>query len=325
MALIGLGIQPGDLVITVPNTFIATAEAISMCGATPSFVDCDENCNLDVEKLKRLLGSGGKGQRADCEGRVKAIIPVHLYGQPADMDSILDVADEYGLAVIEDACQAHGAVYQGKRVGSMGDAGCFSFYPGKNLGAYGEAGAVVTNHPELAKRMKMFRDHGQSEKYHHDMVGWNSRMDGFQAAVLNVKMRYIEQWTRRRQQNAALYTEILSEIEGVETPVVLEGVESVFHLYVIRTDHRDVLQRYLKDNGIDTGLHYPTPLHLQEAYRQLGYGVGDFPVAERLAGRILSLPIFAELSEKEIRYVCSKIKNFVEMGIGRRSGASLLD
>jgi dTDP-4-amino-4,6-dideoxygalactose transaminase len=326
MALIGLGVGPGDAVVTVPNTFTATAEAISMCGATPVFVDCDAFCNMDVVKLRRLLRAKGREHRADGRGqgavdiglkaeggeRIKAIIPVHLYGQPADMDLILEVAQEYGLAVVEDACQAHGAIYKGKRVGAMGDAGCFSFYPGKNLGAYGEAGAVVTNRPELAQKMKMFRDHGQADKYYHDMVGWNARMDGFQAAVLNVKMKYIEEWTRKRQQHAALYTEILSEIDGIDTPKVAEGVDSVFHLYVIQTDQRDALQKYLKDYGIDTGLHYPTPLHLQAAYRHLGYRVGDFPAAERAAGRILSLPMFAELSKEEIRYVCAKIKEFVD-------------
>jgi len=226
------------------------------------------------------------------------------------MDEILAVAKEYGLAVVEDACQAHGAMYKGRRAGSMGAAGCFSFYPGKNLGAYGEAGATVTNNSEMAKKMRIFRDHGQSKKYHHAIVGWNARMDGFQAAVLNVKMKYIEGWTRQRQRNAALYTELLSDIEGIETPKVREGVESVFHLYVIQTDNRDGLQQYLKDNGIDTGLHYPTPLHLQEAYRYLGYKEGDFPVAENAAKRILSLPMFAELTEEQIRYVCHKIKDF---------------
>ena len=227
------------------------------------------------------------------------------------MEEILAVAGEYEIPVIEDACQAHGATFKGKRAGSMGDAGCFSFYPGKNLGAYGEAGAIVTKRQELAEKMIMFRDHGQAVKYKHNMVGWNARMDGFQAAVLNVKMRYIEKWTRKRQQNAALYTEILSGIDGIETPKVLKDAESVFHLYVIKSDNRDALQNYLKDYGIDTGLHYPTPLHLQEAYRHLGYKVGDFPVAEKTAMQILSLPMFAELSEEEIQYVCNKIKNFV--------------
>ena len=332
MALVGLGLGPGDAVVTVPNTFIATAEAITMCGATPVFVDCDEFYNMDVVQLRNLfeaegltkrpqgrehisVGNGQKakraGQSAGGPERIKAIVPVHLYGQPADMDKILTVAEEYGQAVIEDACQAHGAMYKGKKAGAIGDAGCFSFYPGKNLGAYGEAGAVVTDRLELSENMKMFRDHGQAEKYHHAMVGWNARMDGFQAAVLDVKMKYIEEWTMKRQQNAAIYTNMLSEIEGVETPKVIEGVESVFHLYVIQTDNRDALRNYLKEYGIDTGLHYPTPLHLQEAYRHLGYGQGDFPVAERAAKRILSLPMFPELIEDQIIYVCGKIKDFL--------------
>jgi dTDP-4-amino-4,6-dideoxygalactose transaminase len=307
MALFGLGIGPGDAVITTPNTFIATAEAVSLCGATPIFVDSNEYYHLDPVKLEALLSSMSNELRA----RLKAVVPVHLYGQPADMDAILSIAEKYNLSVIEDACQAHGATYKGKRAGSMGDAGCFSFYPGKNLGAYGEAGAVVTNNTDLTQKIKMFRDHGQSKKYHHAMVGWNARMDGFQGAVLNVKMKYIEDWTRKRQKNAAFYTELLSGNDGIETPKILDGAESVFHLYVIQTNKRDELQHYLKDHGIDTGLHYPNPLHLQEAYRHLGYGTGAFPVAERAAKRILSLPMYPELNEEQIQYVCGKIKDFI--------------
>ena len=321
LALIGLGIGPGDEVITTPSTFIATSEAISICGATPVFVDCDAYCNLDAGQLRELLAES-REQRADGRGqgagggaqRAKAIIPVHLYGQPADMDGILAVAEEYGLFVIEDACQAHGAIYKGRRAGSMGDAGCFSFYPGKNLGAYGEAGAVVTNNAALAESMATFRDHGQEKKYFHKMVGWNARMDGFQGAVLSVKMKYIEKWTRMRQQNAVMYNELLADVEEIETPMIREGAESVYHLYVIQTDNRDDLQAYLADNGIGTGLHYPIPLHLQEAYRYLGYKEGDFPVAERAAKRVLSLPMFPELTEEQIGYVCGKIKDFISHG-----------
>lgn len=351
IALHSLGIGPRDAVITVPNTFIATAEAISLCGATPVFVDCDEYGGMDPKKLKELLdviaSSEGnfkpntlkqydiisdrrkiKDWRLEIGGRglkhaesqtsseiklqqIRAILPVHLYGQPANMEEIMAVAKEYGLLVVEDACQAHGATYKGRRVGSIGNAGCFSFYPGKNLGAYGEAGAVVTNDAALAERMGIFRDHGQVQKYFHSMVGWNARMDGFQGAVLSVKIKHIEAWTKKRQQNAALYTELLSDIEGIETPKELEGVESVYHLYVIKTDDRDGMQQYLKKKGIDTGLHYPIPLHLQDAYLNLGYKEGDFPVAETAAKRILSLPMFPELSEVQIQYVCEKIKTFM--------------
>ena len=300
LSLVGLGIGPGDEVITTPSTFIATSEAISFCGATPVFVDVVESTsNMNPALLEAAITS-----------KTKAIIPVHLYGQMADMDPLMEIAAKHNLAVVEDACQAHGATYKGRRAGSMGNAGCFSFYPGKNLGAYGEAGAVVTNDGNLAKTMATFRDHGQAKKYFHTIVGWNSRMDGFQGAVLGVKMKYIEDWNRQRRKNAAFYTELLSHIEGIEPPVEIDGAESVYHLYVIQTDRRDDLQTYLKKNGIDTGLHYPVPLHLQEAYKSLGHKAGDFPVAEKAAQRILSLPMYPELREDQIRYVCEKISTF---------------
>jgi dTDP-4-amino-4,6-dideoxygalactose transaminase len=300
LALLSLGVGPGNEVITTPSTFIATSEAISFCGATPVFVDVVEStCNMDPSLVETAITP-----------KTKAIIPVHLYGQMADMDPLMEIAARHSLAVIEDACQAHGATYKGRRAGSIGNAGCFSFYPGKNLGAYGEAGAVVTSDQCLAETMAAFRDHGQEKKYFHNIVGWNSRMDGLQGAVLGVKIKYIEAWTRLRQEKAALYSQLLSGIEGLEIPVLMDGVESVYHLYVIQTDRRDELQTYLKDNGIDTGLHYPIPLHLQEAYSGLGYRAGDFPVAERAAGRILSLPIYPELQEGQIRYVTEKIGRF---------------
>ncbi|BBO92871.1 DegT/DnrJ/EryC1/StrS family aminotransferase [Desulfosarcina ovata] len=300
LALIGLGVGPGDEVITTPSTFIATSEAISFCGATPVFVDVVEStCNMNPALVEAAITP-----------KTKAIIPVHLYGQMADMDPLMDIAAKHNLAVVEDACQAHGATYKGRRAGSIGNAGCFSFYPGKNLGAYGEAGAVVTSDEQLAETMATFRDHGQAKKYFHNIVGWNSRMDGFQGAVLGVKMKYIETWTRQRQENAALYAELLADIEGIETPMVIDGAESVYHLYVIQTDSRDELQAYLRENGIQTGLHYPIPLHLQEAYKSLGYKAGGFPVAEIAAKRILSLPMYPELREGQIRYVGEKIGDF---------------
>jgi dTDP-4-amino-4,6-dideoxygalactose transaminase len=300
LALIASGVGPGNEVITTPSTFIATSEAISFCGATPVFVDVVEStCNMDPSLVEAAITP-----------ETKAIIPVHLYGQMADMDPLMEIAARHNLAVVEDACQAHGATYKGRRAGSIGNAGCFSFYPGKNLGAYGEAGAVVTGDQGLAEKMAAFRDHGQVKKYFHNIVGWNSRMDGFQGAVLGVKMKYIDAWTRQRQEKAALYSQLLAGIEGVELPALMDGAESVYHLYVIQTDRRDELQAYLKDHGIDTGLHYPIPLHLQEAYSGLGYKAGDFPVAERAAGRILSLPIYPELQEGQIRYVSEKIREF---------------
>ena len=306
MALLGLGIGAGDEVIVPVNTFIATAEAVSFTGAVPVFVDCDEYCNVDTAKLQETLSVMSYEQRA----RLKALIPVHLYGQMANMDEIMALAEEYGLAVIEDACQAHGAEYKGRRAGSIGDAGCFSFYPGKNLGAYGEAGAIVTNNAELAAKLRMFRDHGQQKKYYHSIIGWNARMDGFQGAVLAIKLKYLDEWTKKRQQNAQIYNELLAGINGIQTPKEMPNTSSVYHLYVIQSDDRDGLQRYLEQNGVATGLHYPVPLHLQEAYSSLGYEEGNFPVAEKAAKRILSLPMFPELTEAQIVYVCGKIKEY---------------
>lgn len=331
MALLGLGIGAGDAVIIPVNTFIATAEAVSLTGATPVFVDCDAYYNLDVKKARELLEgedqtskrlitktrkcestkSVDQGQLTNHESRITCIIPVHLYGRPANMDEIMTLAEEYGLAVIEDACQAHGGEYRGRRAGSIGDAGCFSFYPGKNLGAYGEAGAIVTNNAELTAKLRMFRDHGQQKKYYHSIIGWNARMDGFQGVVLATKLKYLDEWTNKRRQNAGLYNELLKGIEGIETPAETDHASCVYHLYVIQSDDRDGLQEYLQESGIGTGIHYPIPLHLQEAYKELGYKEGDFPTAERAAKRILSLPMYPELTEKQIRYVCDKIKEYV--------------
>jgi dTDP-4-amino-4,6-dideoxygalactose transaminase len=301
LALRALGVSPGDEVITTPNTFIATAEAISFCGATPVFVDVDElSYNLDPALLESAITP-----------RTKAIIPVHLFGQMADMDAIMEIARRHNLYVIEDACQAHGAEYKGRRAGSMGDLGCFSFYPGKNLGAYGEAGAVVTNRKDLADKIRMIRDHGQAKKYYHDVVGWNARMDGIQAAVLNVKLKHIEKWTEMRRQNAMLYNELLKNIEDVITPVEMAGARHVYHLYALRAAERENLIEYLKERDIHCGIHYPVPLHLQQAYRFLGYNKGDFPVAEKSSAEFVSLPMYPELSREQIEFVVSEIKQFI--------------
>jgi len=296
-ALMGLGIGNGDEVITAPNTFIATAEAISVCGARPVFVDIDEQTyNINPELIEKAITP-----------RTKAIIPVHLYGQTAEMDNIIEIARSNGLYVIEDACQAHGAEYKG-RIGCMGDASCFSFYPGKNLGAYGEAGAVVTNNTELADKMRMFRDHGQREKYYHSIVGWNARMDGFQGAVLSVKLKHLAGWNELRRKNAQFYNDLLADVDDIITPTETDYTKHVYHIYAIRAKKRKQLMDALAKDGISCGIHYPVPLHLQEAYKSLGYKKGDFPVTERCSEQIVSLPMFAELTSEQIEYVAEKIK-----------------
>ncbi|OGW16822.1 MAG: erythromycin biosynthesis sensory transduction protein eryC1 [Nitrospinae bacterium RIFCSPLOWO2_12_FULL_45_22] len=306
VALLALGIGPGDGVIVPVNTFIATAEAVSLTGAMPVFVDCDELYNLDVSRLEDTLRQKVRGNH-----RLKAVIPVHLYGQPAEMAGIIQLATEYGLKVVEDCCQAHLARYGDKLVGNFGEFGAFSFYPGKNLGAYGEAGALITNQEELYLKAKMIRQHGEINRHRHSVIGHNYRMEAIQGAVLSAKLKYLEEWTKRRQDNARLYRELLDGVEGVRTPGEIENASCVYHLYVIQAEDRDGLQAYLHQKGIGTGLHYPIPLHLQEAYRGLGYREGDFPMAERAAKRVLSLPMFPELSERQIRYVCKKIKEYM--------------
>jgi len=302
VAIQGLGIGKGDEVITTPNTFIATAEAISFSGARPVFVDIDEQTyNMNSELLEDAITP-----------KTKAIIPVHLYGQTADMDPIMETAKAHGLHVIEDACQAHGAEYKGRRAGSIGDAGCFSFYPGKNLGAYGEAGAVVTNSTRLTENMRIFRDHGQEKKYYHSMVGWNARMDGFQAAVLSVKLKYLNEWNEARRKNSQLYNELLAEVDGITTPTQADYARHVYHVYAIRTPNRDALIATLAENGVFCGIHYPVPLHLQNAYKSLGYKKGSFPIAEKCAGQLVSLPMFPELSREQIEKVVQEIKNFIK-------------
>jgi dTDP-4-amino-4,6-dideoxygalactose transaminase len=298
MALLALGVGPGDEVITVPDTFIATAEAISYCGAKPIFCDVEEKTyNLDPAKLEAAITPKTKG-----------IIPVHLFGQMADMDPIMEIARKRNLFVIEDASQAHGAEYKGRKAGSIGVAGCFSFYPGKNLGAYGEAGAVVTNDDTLAEKMRMLRDHGSAKKYYHSYVGFNCRMDGFQGAVLSVKLKYIDQWNEARRQHARQYTQLLSGNGSVIVPSEAGYGKHVYHIYAIRVKNRDGLIAKLGEKEIGTNIHYPVPVHLQQAYSSMGLREGSFPVAERCAAEFVSLPMFAELSSEQIGFVADEVK-----------------
>ena len=300
-ALMAVGIDNGDEVITVPNTFIATTEAISQVGAKPVFVDIDpETCNIDVSKVEEKISEN-----------TKAIIPVHLYGQPVDMDPIIEIAQKEDIVVIEGACQAHGAKYKNRKAGSIGTAGCFSFYPGKNLGAFGEGGAIVTQDKNIADKAKMIRDHGQSKKYYHDIEGYNGRLDAIQAGVLRIKLKRLKGWNNSRRENAQYYDELLSKIPGITLTAETDYASSVYHLYVIQVDNRDGLQEFLDAKGIATGLHYPLPLHLQKAYAHLGYKKGDFPVTENIADRLLSLPMFPELSKQQIEYVVQSIEEFL--------------
>jgi dTDP-4-amino-4,6-dideoxygalactose transaminase len=302
VVLWALGVGPGDEVITVAHTFIATAEAISLTGARPVFVDVDlSTYTLDPELLEKAITA-----------KTKAIIPVHLYGQPAAMDAIMEIARRRNIPVIEDACQAHLATYNGKYVGHFGVATAFSFYPGKNLGAYGEAGGVTTNDDELVLKIRILRDHGQRKKYEHAAWGHNYRLDGIQATVLNVKLPYLKSWTEARRRHAAMYKEKLSGVGDLVLPHERKNVTHVFHLYVIQTSRRDALQAHLTAKGIGTGLHYPVPLHLQEAYKSLGYKKGDLPVTEQVAARGLSLPMYAELTDEQIQYVAEAIRIFFD-------------
>jgi len=301
LSLLACGVGPGDEVITVPTTFMATAEAITYCGARPVFVDVDERTyTMSPEALQSVLTT-----------KTKAIIPVHLFGQPADMDPIVEFAREQGLYVIEDACQAHGAEYKGRRVGTLGDTACFSFYPGKNLGAFGEAGAIVTGSAELHEKISILRDHGQVRKYFHSVVGWNCRMDGIQGAVLRIKLRYLEAGNQRRRAHAAYYDAALSEVEGIVTPAQTSRVRHVYHVYAIRVSDREEVMKRLADQGIATGIHYPVPVHLQEAYRSLGHERGAFPIAERCAAEFVSLPMFPELTAAQLEIVIRGVKQAV--------------
>lgn len=299
IVLRAMDIGAGDEVLTVSHTFIATAEAIVLVGARPVFVDIDPDMYLmDVAQVESKITP-----------RTKAILPVHLYGQTVDMDPLREIAARHGLKVIEDACQAHGAEYKGCRAGSLGDAAAFSFYYSKNLGAYGEGGFITTDDADLAQKVRMVRDHGSAKRYYHDVVGFNGRLDEIQAAVLRVKLPHLEEWNERRREHARLYGELLKGTLVV-TPVECPGNKHVYHLYVIRTPMRDELQAWLKDRGVSTGIHYPVPLHSQVAFRSFGYSQEKLPVTEHVVNKVLSLPMYAELSDQEIEYVVDSIKAF---------------
>lgn len=322
-ALMAAGVTSGDVVVTVPHTFIATTEAISQAGALPEFVDIDERTyNLSPEKLQDYLEQCSRDKSGKLISRrsgrlVTAIVPVHLYGQMADMDAILALAEKYKLIVIEDACQAHGAEYFSKKqnrwmkAGSMGRAAAFSFYPGKNLGACGEAGAVTTNDAALAAKIKMVRDHGQAKKYYHDMEGYNGRLDAIQAGLLHVKLLHLAKWNAERRQHAAEYNRLLGPMDGVVTlPFEPSWSRAVYHLYVVRNADREGLMEHLKQAGIGIGIHYPIPLHLQKAYAGMNYRKGDFPVTEKAAAEIVSLPMFPQLTAEQQARVAEEILNF---------------
>lgn len=296
-----LGLQPGDEVITVPNTFIATTEAIIQAGGTVVFADIDpDTYTMDPEAAARAITP-----------RTRGIVPVHLYGQPADMDPIRDVARRFGLWVVEDAAQAHLAEYKGSRAGSMSNAAAFSFYPGKNLGACGEAGAVTTSSKELAERVRILRDHGQAQKYYHEVNGYNNRCDALQTAALRVKLKYLPKWNERRRERAAQYLEQLRGVEGLVLPKVAPDRTHVWHLFVVQVDGRDRVHEELKERGVMTSFHYPLPLHLQEAYADMGYTRGSFPVTEAMTERLLTLPLYPEITEEEVSYVCDQVLDVV--------------
>lgn len=323
-ALLAAGVKSGDVVVTVPNTFIATTEAISQVGALPEFVDVEHTSTMDPARLRHYLEN--ECRRDPVTGRVfskrssrpvTAVVPVHLYGHMAHMEPLLLLAQEHDLLLIEDACQAHGARYFSeqdqcwKQAGSIGKAAAFSFYPGKNLGACGEAGAVTTQDENIARTVRMLRDHGQSRKYFHDIEGYNGRLDSIQAGILRLKLNYLDEWNRQRRKHAQLYNELLSPFEGVQLPAETYWSESVFHLYVVRVQNRDGLIKSLAQNKIGTGIHYPVPLHLQAAYKHLQYKQGDFPVAEKLAAEIVSLPMYPGLTPEEQKLVSDRVLDFL--------------
>ena len=325
-ALMAAGVKGGDVVVTVPNTFIATTEAISQAGALPEFVDINERTyNLDPEKLREYLetqctvSADGKLISKRSNGPVRAIVPVHLYGQMADMDAILELAERFGLNVVEDACQAHGAQYFSRKhdrwlmAGSIGRAAAFSFYPGKNLGACGEAGAVTTNDEKLATQIRMIRDHGQAKTYYHDLEGYNGRLDAIQAGLLQVKLQHLAKWNEQRRERAAAYKRLFEAAgSSVNIPHEPSWSRAVYHVYVVRTDDRKALMAYLKDQGIGTGIHYPIPLHLQKVYQPKGYREGDFPICEKVAREIVSLPMFPQLKLDQQQRVVEAAAKFVE-------------
>jgi len=299
LALRAYDIGEGDEVITSANTYIATTLAISYCNAKPILIDIDPaTYNIDPSKIESAITP-----------KTKAIIPVHIYGQMADMKPILDIAKKHNLRVIEDASQAHGATYKGNISGSMGDAACFSFYPGKNLGAYGDGGMIVTNDKKLVEKLKMLRNYGQRVKYYNDFRGYNSRLDTVQAAILRVKLKYLDRWSEERRQAAAEYTKLLKNSD-IKSPITAKGNTHVYHLYLIQTDKRDELQKWLKDKEIATQIYYPVPIHLQNAYKDMGWKEGDFPITENLSKRNLALPLFPEIKKEEIEYVASAVLEF---------------
>jgi dTDP-4-amino-4,6-dideoxygalactose transaminase len=301
LALLGAGVGPGDEVITTGNTFIATAEAISYTGAQPVFVDIDPaTANINPKRIEEAITS-----------RTKVILPVHLYGRPVAFGAIAEIAERHGLTVIEDGCQAHGARYQGRRVGSLGRAAAFSFYPGKNLGAYGEGGALTTNDEHIAELARTLRDHGQTRRYFHDLIGYNYRMDGFQGAVLRVKLRHLNDWTAKRQELAGIYRDMLGK-SPVAMPQDDPGSESVYHLFVVYTDARDEVRAQLEARGVQTAIHYPRPVHLQVPYAELGYRVGSLPHTESACERCFSMPLYPELSPEQVRYAAEALIGVVE-------------
>jgi dTDP-4-amino-4,6-dideoxygalactose transaminase len=313
LALLAAGVGPGDEVITVPFTFVATVSAIAYTGATPVLVDIDPTTfTMDVNALEAAITD-----------KTRAIIPVHLFGLPADMDPILEIARRHGLIVIEDACQAHGAEYKGRRAGSLGDMACFSFYPGKNLGAYGEAGMVVTDNPQWAHTIRMLRDWGAEKKYHHVLKGYNFRMEGIQGAVLRVKLRHLETWTEARRSAAAHYDRLLAG-SGIATPKAVPWARHVYHIYAIRTGHRQAWQEALLAQGIQTGIHYPTPIHLLPAFAELGYAAGEFPHAEQAAREVLSLPMFPELTPEQREEVAHALRSIASSSEDQRDLAKAL-
>jgi dTDP-4-amino-4,6-dideoxygalactose transaminase len=321
-ALSAAGVGSGDVVLTVPNTFIATTEAISQTGARPDFVDVHPRTyTMDPEKLRHYMqtqceldSKTGRFVNHKLGRPVTAVVPVHLYGQSADMDPIIEIAERYNLVVVEDACQAHGTEYFSKaenrwrKCGSMGQAAAFSFYPGKNLGACGEGGAITTNDEGIARMCKMIRDHGQSKKYYHDIEGYNGRLDSLQAGLLRVKLQHLTAWNESRREHARKYNELLAKADAnVVTPYEPSWSKAIYHLYVIQVDNREAMQKALAQENIDTGIHYPVVLHLQKAYSNLGYKVGDFPVSEKAAERILSLPMFPGLSQANVMRVADAV------------------
>jgi dTDP-4-amino-4,6-dideoxygalactose transaminase len=328
-ALMAAGVQAGDVVLTVPHTFIATTEAITQAGARPDFVDIDEHSYcMDPAKLVEYIEKEcyldretGKPYHRKWRAPLTAVVPVHLYGQCADMDAIQEVARRYNLIVVEDACQAHGAEYfskkdnRWKKAGSIGVAGAFSFYPGKNLGACGEAGAVTTNSEDMARHMRMLRDHGQSKKYYHDIEGYNGRLDSIQAGFLTVKLRHLAKWNRQRQEVARRYDKLFAGADGVIAPSCPEWSRPVYHLYVVRVQDRQGLQKHLADAKIDTGIHYPIPLHLQKAYQNYGYKQGDFPIAEKVAEEIVSLPMYPQLRAEQQERVADAVTQFASVRV----------